>query len=75
MSTSPAEGNVMPTTKERAHHFKTDAAWLADVEQTAKSVRRQNECGSNSPVELAPSEVLELVRLARLAPEPAGGRA
>ena len=63
--------NTSGSTKKRAHHFKTDAEWLKDVEQTAKAVRRQNECGSNSAVELAPSEVLELVRLARLALEPA----
>jgi hypothetical protein len=50
----------------KSHHFKTDEAWLDDVEKTARAVRRQNEvCRETRPVELADSETLYLVRLAR----------
>lgn len=35
--------------------------WLADVERTARSVKRQNQCGANRAVELDADEVLKLV--------------
>lgn len=44
----------------------TDAEWIADVENTAKSVQRQNQCGANRPVELSAEEVLKLVGSYRL---------
>lgn len=38
-----------------------ESNWLADVERTARSVKRQNQCGANRAVELDADEVLKLV--------------
>ena len=40
---------------------ESNQKWLADVERTARSVKRQNQCGANRAVELDADEVLKLV--------------